>query len=521
MNTGKYTGEYKINDFSLLKVYFEDTKNANFCVLNPRIMNSTMIKDQYLEVDDLKDDDIIVDPATQEIVGLKSFNLKSLNNVVWDIGGNIFDKHVNDYNNNGNGLLQQSQLTDYVGYGTFSNDKKSFKVDEQGCKYELLLNVRYYTLELFLTQYYNFNNIYGIHLIVKSDNTGDTLASYVLRPSDFEVTGNRLLYGGDFYLVSTKVTIPYLDDSLYFQITELTYGDINNDDNLGYIYNYPYDFNPFIRNKPFPDNIKTKLTLDDSFMLKLETFKENYNGTIEECIKEYFGIPTDEVTNIELSYTIYYEGVDRTSEATPQPVIERIIKVSNEYNTFDPIKIGLDINDMLDYENPSSILVHVITEVKVDDKKMTRSSDILLDYAPHVVDLLTALLQNTQITANQIVDESRVAEIIENIQVVNYQYIEKPKEIKVVQISKPIFIELVPKDFDYEKKNIYFADITEFTQLRTKEDAPQSIISKFTADNKCYFDLSEMTPPSDDVEYELIDLSSDVIIGKGLIRKAQ
>jgi hypothetical protein len=30
-----------------------------------------------------------------------------------------------------------------------------------------------------------------------------------------------------------------------------------------------------------------------------------------------------------------------------------------------------------------------------------------------------------------------------------------------------------------------------------------------------------MTPPSDDVEYELIDLSSDVIIGKGLIRKAQ
>lgn len=519
MNTGKYTGEYKINNFSLLKVYYEDIKNANFCVLNPRVMNYTMLKNQYLEVDDLKDDDIIIDTTTQEIVGLNSFNLKSLNKVVWDIGGNMYNKHINDYYNNGNGLLLETQLTDYVSSGVFSEDKKTFSVNEEGCKYDLLLNVRYYTLELFLSQYYSLQNIYGIHLIVKSDNTGDTLASYVLRPEDFEVTGNRLLYGGEFYLVSSKIKIPYFDDNLYFQITELAYNDINNEDNIGYIYNYPFDFNPFIGDKPFPDQIKTVLSLDDSFMLKLETKKENYSGTIEELIREYFGISKNELSNIQLSYTIFYEGVDRTSEFTPQPTIEKIIKVSNEYNTFDPIKIGLDINDFIDYENPSNILVNVTSEIKLDDKKMTRSSYIFMDYAPIVVDLTSRYLQNTQVTSNQIVNESRVAEITENVHIINDQYIEKPKEIKIVQISKPVFIELVNKDFVYEKKNIYFSDITDYTQLRTKEDEPQSIMSRFTADNKCYFDLSEITPPSEDTEYELIDMTSENIIGKGLIKK--
>ena len=518
MSTGKYTGEYKINNFSLLKVYYEDTKNANFCVLSPRVMNSNMLKDQYLEVGE---DIQYIRDSNQEIIGISSFSLKSLNKAVWDIGGTIYEKHINDYYRNNNGLLLESQLTNYVNTGVLSSDKKTFSVDDIGCKYDLLLNRRYYTLELFLTQYYSFHNVYGIHLIVKSDNTGDTIASYVLKPEDFEVTGNRLLYGGDFYLVSSKITIPYLDDNLYFQITELSFDDINTDDNLGYIYDYPLDFSPFVGNKPFPDYIKTELSLDNNFMLNLSVVKENYTGTIEECIREYFGIPTNQISNIEVSYTIFYEGIDRTSELNPQPTIERMLKVSNEYNTFDPIKIGLDINDMLDYDNPASILVNVITEIKVDDKKMTRSSSILLDYAPLVVNLLDDFVQSTQITHNQIVDESRVAEIVENIQVINDQYIEKPKEIKIVQISKPIFIEMVNKDFVYEKKNIYFSDITDFTQLRTKEDNPQSIISKFTSDNKCYFDLTEMMPPSDDIEYELIDLSSDVIIGKGTIQKPQ
>lgn len=501
-------GEYKVNDYSLLKVYYEDTKNTNFCVLSPRILNSDGVNEQFINISD----DIVYRYDTDNnIIGVDDFSIPSLKNVVWDIGSDFFNKHINDINNDGNGLLLENQLTNYVQLGVYENS--ILHVDEVGCKYDLLLNKRFYSLELYLAQYYDLKNVYGIHLTVKNNSTGNTLGSYILRPEDFKITGNRLLHGGEFYLVSANIKIPHTTDTLYFQITEIKFDDINTTDNIGYIYNYTLDFNPFVGSKPFPDNIKVQLSVDESFMLQMKVVKEDYSGTLEEFIKEYFGISKNTLSNIQISYIVNYNGLSRKTGA----IEEKILRVSNEYNTFDYVKIGLDINDFIDYENPSSILVNVITEIKVDDNKMYRSSNILLDFAPIVVNLSTALLQDTAITSSQILDESRVAEIIENIEIVNQQYIEKPKEIKIVQISKPVFVELVSHDFKYEKKNVYFSDITELTQLKTLEDSPQTIVSKFTSDKKCYFDLGEIIPPVENTSYELIDITSGNIVGRGTI----
>ena len=107
-----------------------------------------------------------------------------------------------------------------------------------------------------------------------------------------------------------------------------------------------------------------------------------------------------------------------------------------------------------------------------------------------------------------------------NEQVIEHKTINTPKQIRVVTVPQPVFIEMISDTFKIENKNISFKNLTvpAYLIIAPQTDDEQLIESKITIDNVIYFDISDFKPVEKECEYQLLNKSNLMIIGKGIVK---
>ena len=362
--------------------------------------------------------------------------------------------------------------------------------------------LRYNDISFRLKQGFNWDGIFGLHLIIKTSNSNQILLSQMCLPSEFKIAETNLLLEGDYWLEEIKFQIPHNDEILLCQVTEITFNDIVSEGNdeldsdLGFIYNFPTEYLPLIDEKPMPDYIKTRVSFDDNQFLLIQ-LSTTENKTIERSILDYFGLT---LANIDISHIVYYGNETVGFES---------LRVSNDINKFLPVNIGLNLSRFL-VDVSLDIEIFVTTEIKIDNKLMKREA--------HITTNLEQL--NTLIESKITHPETNFPVEVINETVINNTVIDAKETVKIATIYQPVFVEFISGDLVIEPKHITFDKITKPVYLRiNNEDVTkeQIIISKQTVDGQIYFDLSELQPVSKETTYNIIDNNSKVIIGKGRV----
>lgn len=357
--------------------------------------------------------------------------------------------------------------------------------------------LRFIDVHLLAKQGYSWTNVFGWHVIIKSTKSNVVLFSGIITQNDFKVTLNKELIDGSFWLEEAVFKIPDLDDIISTQITEITYDDINNDagDSIGYIYNYPPNLIPLIDEKPVPDFIKLEANIDDNHYVNCRV-STTENKTVEQSILDYFGL---DLSNIQIFYVIDY-GNNLIGYQT--------YRIQNEDNKYSKINFGLNLLPFLG-TNDNAIEITVTCEILVGSKLMVRQNSFNID-----LDTVNPLIQN------QIKHPETIFPVeVKNETVVNNQVIESKENTKVVEIYRPVFVEFIKDDIIFEPKAIYFDKLIDDAYLKVMQSSSvkeQIILSDKTAD-KIYFDLSKLTPIPEATSYQVIDVKSNNIIGKGQI----
>ena len=342
-----------------------------------------------------------------------------------------------------------------------------------------------------LKQNYDFTNLFGLHVIIKSSATGEILISKIVKQSDFQITESKELIDGSFWLEETILKIPKCNDILLCQVTEVTYSEITND---GVIMIFPFDFIVTIDEKPIPDYIQTNINFDENHFLNVGIkVDETYNLSAEQAILDYFGVG---FADIQISHVINYGNSINGYTS---------IRVSNENNKFESINVGLNL---LQYLSNPDVLVNIFvsTEISVDNKVIKRQAQLNVDISqinPFLQNLITHPETNYPV---QVVQQN----------IVNQTVIEAKESTKIVPIYQPVFAELINVDIIFEKKNIHFDGVTKPTYLFLGVgDTEQYIKSDQTSDGKFLFDLSKFVPIQAPTTYTLLDVNSLSKIGEG------
>lgn len=417
------------------------------------------------------------------------------------LGGNI-----NQYVEKGISEDERNRILDYTVWysGQYKNrlnkvynSNQLISIPEENYNKEFTVK----QFDVMIRQGYSFENVFGLLVIIIDVNNNIIYNSQILTADDFKITSDKELIDGSFWLLSKTIYIPQVNDILSVQIVEVTYNDIEmENDNIGFIYNYPKDFIPLITEKPIPDYILTSLSLDNNFYLNVKLYTTE-NKTIEKSILDYFNLS---IADIEVSHLINY-GNENDGYKT--------IRVSNEDDKYLPIKIGLDLSDWSESGNAtqSTIDIHVTTEILVNGKLMQREAilhtDILEVINPLIADKITHPETNFPVE-------------IKNEQVIEHKTINTPKQIRVVTVPQPVFIEMISDTFKIENKNISFKNLTvpAYLIIAPQTDDEQLIESKITIDNVIYFDISDFKPVEKECEYQLLNKSNLMIIGKGIVK---
>ena len=418
-----------------------------------------------------------------------------------ELGGNI-----NQYVEKGISEDERNRILDYTVWysGQYKNrlnkvynSNQLISIPEENYNKEFTVK----QFDVMIRQGYSFENVFGLLVIIIDVNNNIIYNSQILTADDFKITSDKELIDGSFWLLSKTIYIPQVNDILSVQIVEVTYNDIEmENDNIGFIYNYPKDFIPLITEKPIPDYILTSLSLDNNFYLNVKLYTTE-NKTIEKSILDYFNLS---IADIEVSHLINY-GNENDDYKT--------IRVSNEDDKYLPIKIGLDLSDWSESGNAtqSTIDIHVTTEILVNGKLMQREAilhtDILEVINPLIADKITHPETNFPVE-------------IKNEKVIEHKTINTPKQIRVVTVPQPVFIEMISDTFKIENKNISFKNLTvpAYLIIAPQTDDEQLIESKITIDNVIYFDISDFKPVEKECEYKLLNKSNLMIIGKGIVK---
>lgn len=351
-------------------------------------------------------------------------------------------------------------------------------------------------ISLLLKQNFSWKNIFGLLVVVKSSLNQDVLCSKIVK--NFQITGNKELIDGSFWLEDCKIKIPNrTNETLLIEVVKIYNSDIEviNTNSLGFINVYPIEFTPLISEESIPDFIKTLIALDVNHYLTITPYTLE-NKTLEQSILDYFGIT---MSNIEIQHVINY-GVDSIGY--------KALRIQNELNTFSSINIGLNL---LDFSNPNNdaINIYVNTEIYVDGKMMRRDAM-----------LTTTILETINpLIANKIVQPISIYPVnVKNETIVNNTIIETKEEVKIISVIQPIFAELINENIIFELKNIYFTKIVKpalLKLIKTNTDEEQIILSKRTNDNQYYFDLKDLYLIKSNTTYEIIDKENNQLIGKG------
>lgn len=456
----KYSSPIQINDFSLIKMTYTPSKNCDFLVVSYN--NFGALGNHYIEVDDL-----VFDTETGEVTNY----VAEIDNVVWDRGTNQY-LHRKNYDNI-EGTIYTPALSELIRDKNFTN------------------------IEFFIPQLFNWGNVNGIHIIVKGSNTDDIYCSKFLTISDFDISGSREMYYGQFWMESVNVKIPVVAEDLYIQTTIIENEQISVH---GYIYNYPNNFQPLIEEKLYPSFITTDLKFDNNKFLHIFP-KTLENKTIENSLKDYFGYSRDKIVPIEISHLIYYEG---TNVETGKYENHQL-RVSNEENNYNECVIGLNLSPFIDLENPEQLLdITVVTEINVDGKFMYRENNISTDFYTEIVNFQSQFVNPTSVIFQDVTETTEV----------NQRVINKPVTTKIVKVYQPVFVKFIEQDIEYGRYNVTFDNITEKSYMVVGDETIQSDV---TSDGRYYFNLTKLTPPESDIEYHIYLTNNELEIGSGII----
>lgn len=350
-------------------------------------------------------------------------------------------------------------------------------------------------VDVMLRQGFNFYNVFGLLINILDVNNNKVYVSQILFESDFKITSDKELIDGSFWMLSSKLFIPKTNKTLSVEITTVTFDDINSE--TGLLYYYPVDFIPLVSEKPIPDYILTQLTLDENFYLETRLYTTE-NKTIEQSILDYFEVS---IADISVSHVINY-GNDLIGYKN--------IRLSNEDNKYLPIKIGLDLTPWKDVDD-TNINIHVITEIDVNGKLMQREAIL----HTNILDVINPLI------ANKIIHPiSNYPVEIKQENIVNQQVIQTNKDVRVVTIYQPIYVQMLSDDIILENKNITFQKLVTPSYLvinKTDKVDEQIIESKITIDNQIYFDISNVVPVDKDTKYQIYAKEDGKFIGSGRV----
>jgi hypothetical protein len=359
---------------------------------------------------------------------------------------------------------------------------------------------------LMLQQGFRWTGVFGILVVVRGVTTNNVYMSQILYENDFHITGNRELINGAFwleealfYIPTTKnilnpVTNKTINELLEVETIVVNYSDIevNNQNSIGYISNYPVELIPLIEVKLIPDFIKNQVFFDDNNFLNIRVFTTE-SVSLEQSILNYFNL---ESAIIVVNHVITY-GIDGIGFYS--------LKISNENDKYQPIKIALDLSSFTN--NPiANILINVSSEIYVDNKLMSRQNSINIKVSDYLDPKLADLI--THPTTNYPVE-------VKLTNTVNQTIIQAQETERVIPIYQNIFAQFIITDIVYEKKSIYFDKISFpcYLIIATKEE--QRILNQKLVDDTYIFSLENIVPPEADTTYKLERADNRVVIGEG------
>jgi hypothetical protein len=365
-------------------------------------------------------------------------------------------------------------------------------------------------MSLLIRQGFNWRNTFGLLLVIQDiSNPNVPLISRLLRSTDFMATTDKELIYGVFWLEEFIFNIPYSSTmgNIAVGIEVVSHTDINNttvSPYYGMITNYPVDLIPLIDEVPVPDNILVDIDFGlMSHLLKIHP-KTNNGDTVRHAIYDYFNIKDDQIINISVQYYITY-GYNEHYES---------LVVSNDYDMFGDISIGLDFRNILQQPDGTwasiPIEIFVVMEININNKIIRREN------RTNSMNITSQL--NQYIIQNIGVPQTINPVKYEEIKTINYDIIKVQERRKIIPMYQYIFAELIDTQLIYEKKNIKFDNVTFPAYLKvnkSENDKEQMLLNDKTSDGTYYFDLVKLEPLTQPTTYELIKIDTDSIIGKG------
>ena len=351
--------------------------------------------------------------------------------------------------------------------------------------------------EIMLKQGFQFSpkGVVGLHCIIIDLDTQEVLISQYLTEDDFNITSDKLLIDGSFWMTSANVYLPKTTGLLSAAISELTSEDI--DSETGLIYNFVSPDKPLTEKKDMVDTIKTNAEIDENFYLTIGLYSLE-NKTVEQTLIDYIG---HEPADIDVYYTISY-GNDSIGY--------RDLKISNETNKFVPFKIGLDFSN---WKNTDDELITIKIGTNIVYENNTLSSENIL--TTNIGDVINPII-NRLLSENKPETIYPVNVTIENK--IEQTVVETNIDRQVVQVLQPIFCEIINESIVIENKRIVFEKFNQSGYLvisKTKKNDEQILKNEITVDNRYYFDLSKLTPVDEDTTYILYDENQQMILGRG------
>jgi hypothetical protein len=358
-------------------------------------------------------------------------------------------------------------------------------------------------VHLKIGQGFSWDNLFGLHVIIKSSKTNEILISKIIKLSDFQI-GNEIMIDGMLWGEEVILKIPTTSDILVTQVTKIQNSEITS---TGVLLNYPYDFVILLDEKPLPDYIQNNISFDDNHYLNINLISTE-NKTVEQTLIDEFNVIASQ---IKVSHIINYGNSN---------IAFKTIRISDEDNKFDTINIGLNllpyfidpiVNGILDTTINNLVTIFVSTEIIVNGTLLTRQSSIVTDLGTINPFIATQIIKTNEQMTNYPVTVTQQ-------NVVTNTIIEAKQTTKIISIYQPVFMEIIKDDIIFESKNIYFNKITKpcyLVIIATSTDSEQIIFSQITSDNKYYFDLSQLVPIVSPTTYDIVMADTLIIIGKG------
>jgi hypothetical protein len=365
-------------------------------------------------------------------------------------------------------------------------------------------NERIYSGNMLVRQGFSWDNVFAILLVVKGMETGNVLISRVWQVSDMLITEDTdiQLIDGAFFPYSVPFTMPNMsNETLMASVAYVTYNDIVADGSeAGFISNYPSSaqyFEPLNSSAPLPDYIVCDITFDNNQYVVVTPATLETNKTLQQSILDYFNFSAN-VTPIQIDYLIRYGN---------EAIGYKNIKVSNEDNAFEAIKLGFDFTA---WAGSGLVTVYVVMEITCNNVLLTRQQNVIFDLQDNVAPFLNAMVSDQEITVYPVT--------VVNQSTVNNTVIETVESVKIVPILQPVYVELQSQDIAFEAKNVSFPQVVtaSLLQIAASDISPQQFApSQLTVDGKVYFDLTLLVAPADNTPYTVIDSATRLIITKG------